>query len=104
MEGALVLIALAAGACALVFVASFFTALYTILLAGARSGALVSLPEERDLSWGERAGRRNSRGNRVFVADEFRPLRRLLFGAVMAMIGSFALLWLLLAAIAPRIS
>src|SRR5262249_14413849 len=67
-------------------------------LAGARSGALANLPEERNLSWSERAGRRNSRGNGIFFADAFRPLRRVWLHAAavaVASSGSFALLLLL---------
>jgi hypothetical protein len=99
MKTALVPIQLAAMICALVFVASFFTAFFALCLAGARSGALANLPEEQGLSWGERAGRMNSRGNRIFFADEFRSERRVASGAAVVMIasaGSFGLLLLLL--------
>jgi hypothetical protein len=72
-----------------VFVLSFFTAFYATLLVIARTGP--NRAEERELSWGERAGRANSRLGRFFIADEFRSLRRLYFGASMATIGSFGL-------------
>jgi hypothetical protein len=92
----------AVGACALVFVVSFFTAAYLTLLISVRTGALVERPEERGLRWGERAGRKNSRFGRFFVADEFRSLRRLWLGAWMSMIGSFALIWVLMAVFVGR--
>ena len=85
------LLDLAVLACAIVFVVSFFATLYATLLVGVRTGAVVDRAEERELSWGERAGRANSRFGRFFVADEFRSLRRLYFGAWMATIGSAAL-------------
>jgi hypothetical protein len=61
-----------------------------------------SSAEEQELSWGERAGRANSRFGRFFVADEFKSLRRLLFGALVGVIGSFGLLLLLIAVIGKR--
>jgi hypothetical protein len=95
--------AAAVGACVLVFLASFFATWYLTLLIGVRTGAMIELPEERGLSWGERAGRKNSRGNRFWVADEFRSLRRLYFGAIASLIGSAVLAWLLLALFAGRL-
>jgi hypothetical protein len=96
MQDQLSLLHLAALVCAFVFVVSFFSTLYATLLVGVRTGAVVDRAEERDLSWGERAGRANSRFGRFFVADEFRSLRRLYFGAWMATIGSAGLGLLLL--------
>jgi len=105
MKVTLILIQLAVGLCGLVFVASFFTIVGALFLAGARSGGFADLPEEKNLTWGERVGRRNSSGNRIFYADEFKQLRRLASGAATVMIGSagsFGLLWLLLRVLAPR--
>jgi hypothetical protein len=76
MEGQLSLLHFAVLACAFVFVVSFFTTLYATLLVGVRAGAGVNRAEERELSWGERSGRANSRFGRFLVADEFRSLRR----------------------------
>jgi hypothetical protein len=86
----------AAAACAVVFVVNFFAALYATLLIGLRTGAVVNRADERHLSWGERAGRANSRLGRFFVEDEFRSLRRLYFGAWLTMIASAGLGFLLL--------
>jgi hypothetical protein len=96
MEGQLSFLHFAVLVCALVFVVSFFTALYATLLVGTRTGASINRAEERELSWGERAGRANSRFGRFFIADEFRSLRKLYFGAWMATIGSLGLGLLLL--------
>lgn len=82
--------------CACACVVSFFATFYVTLLVMTRTGALANRADERALSWGERAGRANSRFGRFFVADEFRSLRRLYIGAWMAMIGSFGLGLLLL--------
>src|SRR5262245_3586029 len=68
--------AAAVGACALASLVSFLAVLYVTLLIGVRTGAMIDRPEERGLNRGERAGRKNSRAGRFFVADEFRPLRR----------------------------
>ena len=73
----------------LLIVAGFLTTLYATLLIAIRTSA--SRAEEQSLSWGERAGRANSRFGRVFVADEFRWLRRLWIGAWLATIGSAGL-------------
>jgi hypothetical protein len=96
MAGQLTFLHFAALSCALVFLVSFFAMLYATLLVVVRAGAGVNLPEERELSWGERGGRANSRFGRFFVADEFRWLRRFYFGAWMTIIGSASLGFLLL--------
>ena len=83
-------------ACAFVFLMSFFTMLYATLLVGVRAGAGVNHADERELNWGERAGRANSRFGHFLVADEFRSLRRFYFGAWLATIGSGGLGLLLL--------
>ena len=62
----------------------------------ARAGAGVNSAEERELSWGERAGRANNRFGQFLVADEFRSLRRFYFGAWVATLGSGGLGLLLL--------
>jgi hypothetical protein len=96
MEGQVSFLHFAVLVCAFVFGVSFFTTLYAILLVGVRTGAVANRAEERELSWGERAGRANSRFGRFFVADEFKSLRRLYFGAWMTTIGSAGLGLLLL--------
>ena len=83
-------------ACAFVFLTCFFATLYVTLLVSVRAGAGVNSAEERELSWGERAGRANSRFGLFLVADEFQWLRRLFLGAWLAMIGSGGLGLLLL--------
>ena len=82
-------------ACAFVFLTCFFATLYLTLFVGVKTAAVVNL-EERELSWGERAGRANSRFGLFIVADEFRWLRRLFLGACLATIGSGGLGILLL--------
>jgi hypothetical protein len=94
------LLYLAVGVCSVVLIASAIAYLYAILLLISRTGAVRA--EEQELSWGERAGRANSRFGRFFVADEFKSLRRLLFGALVGGIGSFGLLLLLVAVIGKR--
>jgi hypothetical protein len=91
------LIALMAVVCSLALVVSSCVWIYSILLVIVRTGTLVDKAEDRGLSWGERAGRRAQRFNAFYVADEFRSLRHILFGAWVGTIGSFGLLWLLLA-------
>ena len=83
-------------ACALAFLVSFFTMLYATLMVIVRTGAGVNLAEERELSWGERAGRANSRFGLFLVADKWRWLRRIYFGAWLATLGSAGLGFLLL--------
>jgi hypothetical protein len=102
MDGQPLPLVLAMGACVIVFIVSFFMALYATLMAGGRTGGWADRPEDRGLSWGERAGRKNSRGNRFFVAEEFRFLRRLLLGAWLGAFGSFGLLSLLMAVFGHR--
>lgn len=104
MDGQPLPLVLAMGACVIVFIVSLFTALYdyATLMAGVRTGGWADRPEDRGLSWGERTGRKNSRGNRFFVAEEFRSLRRLLLGAWLGAFGSFGLLSLLMAVFGHR--
>ena len=87
---------LAIMACAFVFLMSFFAMLCATLFVSARAGVGVNPAEERELSWGERAGRANSRFGLFLVADEFRSLRRFYFGAWLSTIGSGGLGLLLL--------
>ena len=96
MEG---LLYLAVGVCSVMLIVSVIAYLCAIFLVISRT---EDRAEERELSWGERAGRANSRFGRFFVADEFRSLRRLLFGASVGAIGSFGLLLLLIAVIGKR--
>ena len=77
-------------ACAFVFLMSFFAMLCATLFVSARAGAGVNSAEERELSWGERAGRANNR------FGQFRSLRRFYFGAWVATLGSGGLGLLLL--------
>ena len=83
-------------ACAFVFLMSFFAMLCATLFVSARAGAGVNSAEERELSWGERAGRANNRFGQFLVADEFRSLRRFYFGAWVVTLGSGGLGLLLL--------
>jgi hypothetical protein len=99
MEG---LLYLAVGVCSVMLIVSVIAYLCAIFLVISRTGAVVDRAEERELSWGERAGRANSRFGRFFVANEFRSLRRLLFGASVGAIGSFGLLLLLIEVIGKR--
>jgi hypothetical protein len=91
------LIALVAVVSSLALVASSCVWIYSILLVIVRTGTLVDRAEDRGLGWSVRAARRMQRSSAFFIADEFRSLRRLLFGAWVGVIGSFGLLWLLLA-------
>ena len=99
MEG---LLYLAVGVSSVMMIVSVIAYLCAIFLVISRTGAAVDWAEERELSWGERAGRVNSRFGRFFVADEFRSLRKLLFGAAVGAIGSFGLLLLLITVIGKR--
>lgn len=104
MEGQPFLLQFALWACISVFLPSFVTALYANILAISRTGVLLNRAEDRALSWGERAGRRSSRFNRFLVADEFRSLRRLCFGARAGATVSFGLLFLLIVLFGERTS
>src|SRR5262245_11667118 len=97
MEG---LLYLAVGVCSVMLIVSAIAYLCAIFLLITRTGAYRA--EERGLSWSEQAGRANSRFGLFFIADEFRSLRRLLFGALAGVIGSFGLLLLLIAVIGKR--
>ena len=99
MEG---LLHLAVGVCSVMLIVSAIAYIYAIFLVISRTGAGGDPAEDRGLSWGERAGRANSQFGRFFVADEFRSLRRLLFGALVGVIGSFGLLLLLIGVLDKR--
>lgn len=99
MEG---LLNLAAGVCSLMLIVSVIAYICAIFLVISRTGAGADRADERELSWGERAGRANSRLGLFLVADEFRSLRRLLLGAAVGAIGSFGLLLMLIAVIGKR--
>jgi hypothetical protein len=88
--------------CLLAFVASFFVALGTTIVVLGRTQPLFDKAEDQQLGWSERMGRRNSRFNRFYVADEFRTLRRLTMAAWGGAFGSFGLLLLLVAVTANR--
>jgi hypothetical protein len=83
--------------CALAFVVSFCVVFYANLLVYSRTWKPGDRAKERELGWGERAGREAGRFNEFLVADEFRSLRRLLFGGWAGAVGSFSLLLLLTA-------
>jgi len=102
MEDQPPLLLLAVGVCFIVFVVSFCTAFFATLLIFSRTGALVDRAEDRQLSLGERAGRKMSRWNEFLVADEFRSLRRLYFSAWAGTLGSFGLISLLMAVFGKR--
>jgi hypothetical protein len=92
MEPLRLILHLAVLVCMAGFVVSFCVFFYAGLLVYSRTWK----PGDRDrkLSWGERAGRSASSFNEFLVADEFRSLRRLYFGAWAGAIGSFGLLTL----------
>jgi len=92
---------LAVVVCALAFVVSFCVFFYANLLVHSRTWKPGDQAKERELSWGERAGRGASRFNDFLVADEFKSLRRLLIGAWAGAAGSFGLLLLLTALLKP---
>src|SRR5215510_16438874 len=96
MEELLSFLRIAVLVCMCVLFVSFFATLYATFLVITRTEALADLAEERLLSWGERAGRANSRFGRFLTANEFRSLRKLYFGAWIATIGSFGFSLLLL--------
>jgi hypothetical protein len=91
------LLTVAVGVCLIVFIGSFCTAFFATLLIFSRTGALVDRADERELSWGERAGRKMNRWNDFLVADEYKSLRRLYFSAWAGALGSFGLISLLMA-------
>jgi hypothetical protein len=97
MEALPLILHLAVLVSAFVFVVSFCVAFYANLLVYSRTWKPGDRAKDRELSWGERAGREASRFNEFLVADEFRSLRRLLFGAWAGAAGSFGLLLLLTA-------
>jgi len=78
--------------CAFACIVSICVAFYAQLLVYSRTWKPGDQAKERELGWGERAGRQASRFNEFLVADEFRLLRRLVFGAYAAAFGSFVLL------------
>ncbi|MBZ9891879.1 hypothetical protein EN962_16610 [Mesorhizobium sp. M7A.F.Ca.CA.001.09.2.1] len=96
LHGKPILLTIAVWACTAGCLAGAAAIFYSIILVLGRTGALVDTTEERSLGWSERAGRRNSRFNRFLVADEFRSLRKLLFGAWAGFLVSFGLLSLLI--------
>jgi hypothetical protein len=93
LDGQPVLLQVAVWVCALGFVISFFTAFFTQMVILTRTEATVDRPEDRALSWGERAARKESRLNKFHFAEEFRSLRRL---SVAGWTGTFVSLGLLL--------
>lgn len=95
MEGQPLLLQLAVWACVVVYVVSFLTVLYSIFIVLWRTNGLVDRAEDRELGWGERQGRKFSRVSRFLVADEFRSVRMLAFGACAGAAMSFGLLVLL---------
>jgi len=77
MEDQLSFLHIAVLVCMCALLVSFFaTTLYATFLVITRTEALANQAEERLLSWGERAGRANSRFGRFLIADEFRSLQR----------------------------
>jgi hypothetical protein len=78
----------------MVCMAGFLVSLCVVFSTGLLVYSRTWKPGDRDrnLSWGERAGRSASRFNEFLVADEFRSLRRLYFSAWAGAIGSFGLL------------
>src|SRR5215475_12122806 len=93
METLRLILQLAVYVCMAGFIVSVCVVFYATLLVYSRTWK----PGDRDrnLSWGERAGRSASRFNEFLVADEFGPLRRLYFSAWAGAIGSFGLISLL---------
>jgi len=89
MEELLSFLHIAVLVCMCALFVSFFATLYATFLVITRTEALANQAEERLLSWGERAGRANTRFGRFLIADEFKSLRRLFFGAWIATIASF---------------
>jgi hypothetical protein len=87
------LLTVAAGVCLIVFLVSFCTAFYVTFVV---IGAMAERDDERELSWGERAGRKMSRFGAFLLADEFRSLRRLYFFAWAGTLGSAGLFALLM--------
>lgn len=104
LHGKPILLTIAVWACTAVCLVSFAFFIYVILLVISRTGALVDIAEERALGWSERVGRKNSRLNRFFVAQEFRPLRKRLFGALAGFYVLFGLLFLLILLFGDRTS
>lgn len=96
MEGQSLLLQLAVWACVGAFLVSFAVALWTNIIAVTRTGGLVNRPEDEGLKWGERQGRKSSRLSRFFVAEDFRSLRKLAFGAWGGAALSFGSLLLLI--------
>src|SRR5262249_33305728 len=92
---------LAFGVCALTLVVCFVAAFCALFLVFSRTGVTVEA-RDRGLSWGERAARGMNRFSVFLTADEFRSLRRLVFGAWAGAIGSFGLLLLLTVMIGKR--
>jgi len=78
--------------CAFVCIVSVCVAFSAQLLVYSRTWKPGDRVKDRELSWGERAGREASRFNEFLVANEFRSLRRLVFGAYASAFGSFGLL------------
>jgi hypothetical protein len=92
METVSFILHLGALVCFFAVVVSFCVAFYAGLLVYSRTWKPGD--RSRELSWGERAGRGMSRSE-FLVADDFKSLRRLYFGAWASAFGSFALLGVL---------
>jgi hypothetical protein len=90
-----VLMALAFGACVFTFIVSLCVAFYGYFLGRSKMESLLSREEERGLNSIERAWLVHSRMNNFWDSDESKPLRRLLLGSIMGMLGSAGLFWLL---------
>ncbi len=90
MEAPAIILQVAALVCGLSFLASFCVMFYATLLVYSRTWKLGD--RAKDLCKGERAWRASRGFNDFLVADEFRSLRRLYFGAWAGVIVSFGLL------------
>ena len=64
-----------------VFIFGFITAFCLMFVVLHKTGTLISHPDERSLSKGERMAKSHNRFNRFLVDAEFRTLRRCLFSA-----------------------
>lgn len=92
LEGQPPLVHLGVWVCVVVLIVSFVGILCGIYLTLTKTEALVTKRNEVNLSYWERAARKNSRAGDIFITPHLRSLRYLLFTSTIGFFGSFGIL------------
>jgi hypothetical protein len=92
LEGQPTLVHLGVWICVVGLIVSFVGILCGIYLTLTKTGALITKRNEVNLSYWERAARKNSRAGDIFIAPHLRSLRYLLFTSTLAFFGLFGIL------------